>query len=245
MARRPRHRCAHPSARPPGCRAAATATRRVAAGRGRRRKAGDVGGGRWPLSLSLPLSRAREGGRGASLGRARAAAVRCHIAGARIYIYSGRAASFLSPLQHGGTFAQRHSRPSICARHATHSLARPCARQADPAAAAAAAAAGYPAGAYAGYGYGTPAAAPAVITETLECPRDCVGRVIGRGGETIMRLQAQSGEHCPALPLAASRSAAQRARARPQLYPPLAWSEGVATPRQSRQGCGVNLKRAT
>jgi hypothetical protein len=35
----------------------------------------------------------------------------------------------------------------------------------------------------------------APATETLDCPPGLVGRVIGKGGETIKGLQAQSGAH--------------------------------------------------
>lgn len=38
-------------------------------------------------------------------------------------------------------------------------------------------------------------AANAIITRTLECPQSMVGRIIGRGGETIKSLQASSGAH--------------------------------------------------
>lgn len=40
-----------------------------------------------------------------------------------------------------------------------------------------------------------PAAAPGDATRTMECPPGIVGRIIGRGGETIRSLQSASGAH--------------------------------------------------
>jgi len=37
--------------------------------------------------------------------------------------------------------------------------------------------------------------ANALVTRAIECPRSMVGRIIGKGGETIKSLQAQSGAH--------------------------------------------------